>query len=59
MGRGGEEKEDGRNSCSCSYSCYDLLVPPYGHGFFDVMLPPRKQKKVDGEKGADGRMIAA
>lgn len=27
----------------------------YGHGFFDVILPPRKQKKVDEEKGADGR----
>lgn len=37
--------------------CYGLIWW-YGHGFFDVMLPPRKQKKVDEEKGADGRMIA-
>lgn len=59
MGRGGEEEEeDGRYSCSCSYSCYAMICW-YGYGFFDVILPPRKQKKVDGEKGADGRMIAA
>jgi len=28
----------------------------YGYGFFNVIVPPRKQKKVDEEKGADGRM---
>lgn len=49
------EEEDGRYSCSCSYSCYDLTCW-YGYGVFDVIVPPRKHKKVDEEKGADGRM---
>lgn len=59
MGRrgGGEEGRRRRRMMvdAAAHAHTYAMICWYGHGFFDVILPPRKQKKVDEEKGADGR----